>query len=582
MKHSEIDGYLFARMVVGAATHLKQNKKKVDDLNVFPVPDGDTGTNMTLSLTSGVNEMEKSPSPHIGKVAQALSKGLLMGARGNSGVILSQLFRGFGKAIADQSTIGALEFANALQQGVETAYKAVMKPVEGTILTVAKEAAKEALMRAKREKDLPLLMKDVLRAAKEALARTPEQLPILKQVGVVDSGGQGLVFVYEGFLAVLAGEELESENEGVLQDLSIADDLTEIAHERLPAQVGMRPEEIEFGYCTEFIIGLNKLYQGNFDEALFRTHLSQYGDSLLVISDDELVKVHIHAEHPGEVLSYAQQYGDFKKIKIENMREQLGAILDREGGKKEREDQMETAGNEGEPHPAPNPPLTSEPENRSPYALVAVAAGEGLEEIFRSIGITELIRGGQTMNPSTEEIVHAIEKLNADHVFILPNNSNIIMAAEQAKELVHVPVTVIPTKTIPQGIAAAIAFDPFASPTENEERMNDALSRVKTGQITYAVRDSKFGEVEIKEGDYLGIREKEIVISDPDLSHVAKGLISQMVGKEDSILTLITGEGVEAALVDELVSFVHKEYPDLEVERQYGGQPVYLFLFSVE
>lgn len=581
MIQSDIDGLLFARMMLRAASHLRENKKKVDDLNVFPVPDGDTGTNMTLSLTSGIQEMEKVPSAHIGKVSQALSRGLLMGARGNSGVILSQLFRGFGKAIEHKSSIQTMEFAMALQAGVEMAYKAIMKPVEGTILTVAREAAKAAITRGKSKKDILSLMELVLEAAKEALAKTPEQLPILKQVGVVDSGGQGLVYVYEGFLLALKGEPVEEERERK-ETISFSADLTEVAHEASPAQMGMRPEDIEFGYCTEFIVGLNQAYRGKFDEMLFRTHMSQFGDSLLVISDDELVKVHIHTEHPGDVLSYAQQYGDFKKIKIDNMREQLGSILSSHADDSMLHPSSPTSTDGIHEEGEGNETFRQEEEEIPPYALVAVAAGEGLQKIFRSIGITEVIPGGQTMNPSTEEIVKAIEKIKAQHLFVLPNNSNIIMAAEQAKELVETPVTVIPTKTIPQGMAAAIAFDPDASAEENERRMVEALSRVKTGQITYAIRDSQFGDVKIKEGDYLGIREKDILLSDQDLVTVAKGLIEKLVDEHDSILTMIVGEGVEESTTEAILSYVQEKYPELEVEKQYGGQPVYLFLFAVE
>lgn len=492
MEHKQIDGHLFAQMVFAGAEHLKANSKKVDDLNVFPVPDGDTGTNMTLSITSGANELKKNATDHLGKAAQALSKGLLMGARGNSGVILSQLFRGFGKAVSEMANMDAQSFAHALQQGVDAAYKAVMKPVEGTILTVAKEAAKAAVEKAKRESDITVVMAEVLRTSKEALARTPQQLAILKEVGVVDAGGQGLVHVYEGFLAILRGEEVS-----MLQDYGSSSasqhDLTEMAHDHLPAQANMRPEDIEFGYCTEFIIDLNDQYAGSFAEDSFREAMSQFGDSLLVISDDELVKVHIHAEYSGEVLSYAQQYGHFKKIKIENMREQLETI---------HEEVQSKAG-----HAEEVPPV-----KKQPYAILAVAAGDGLEEIFKSLLVDVIIRGGQTMNPSTEDIVRAAEQVNAEKIIILPNNSNIIMAAEQAKELINVPTEVIPTKSIPQGISALIAFDQSNDLEQNKNQMLDAIAQVKTGQVTHAVRDSKFGDLEIKEGDFLGIVEKDIVI----------------------------------------------------------------------
>lgn len=560
MEHLKIDGQLFSQMVQAGAERLKENAKKVDDLNVFPVPDGDTGTNMTLSITSGVNELKKKTTSHIGEAAQALSKGLLMGARGNSGVILSQLFRGFGKAVTELSEIDAKQFADALHQGVEAAYKAVMKPVEGTILTVAKEAAKAAVEKARRERNVTAVMNEALRAAKEALAKTPEQLPVLKQVGVVDSGGQGLVFVYEGFLSVLRGEAVPKETSISTPSL---ESLGEIAHDDLPAQANMRPEDIVFGYCTEFIIGLNDTYQGAFDEGAFRQSMDKFGDSLLVISDDELVKVHIHTEYPGEVLNYAQQYGHFKKIKIENMREQLVSIHEEV---KER----------GEVR------TVEEPVAKQPYAIVAVAAGDGLGEIFKSLGVDVVIKGGQTMNPSTEDFVRAIEQVQAERIVILPNNSNIIMAAEQATQMVDAAAVVIPSKTIPQGISALIAFDPSADLEENRVQMTEALTVVKSGQVTYSIRDSKFGDVDIKEGDFIGILEKDIVASDANLQTTAEKLLSTMLDEDASVLTIIYGEGASEESSEQLAEYAKTLYPNVEVEVHFGGQPVYSYIFSVE
>lgn len=565
MEQKSINGHLFAQMIYAGAEQLRKNSKKVDDLNVFPVPDGDTGTNMTLSIQSGVSELRKHESAHIGKAAQALSKGLLMGARGNSGVILSQLFRGFGKAVSDKEEIDAQGFVDALQQGVDAAYKAVMKPVEGTILTVAKEAAKSGIAKARKETNLIQIMQEVLQAAKDALAKTPQQLPILRQVGVVDAGGQGLVYVYEGFLAALRGDSETERTDAPAPQTASLDQLADMAHDHMPAQIGMRAEDIEYGYCTEFILGLKPQYTGKFDEPSFREHLSQFGDSLLVISDDELVKVHIHAEQPGAVLTYAQTFGDFKKIKIENMREQLQSILDEEVHGNAAKDTNQTS------HESPQP-----------IATLAVAAGDGLEEIFKSLGADQIIRGGQTMNPSTEEIVKAIEAVRAERVIILPNNGNIIMAAEQAKELVNVPVEVIPTKTIPQGMAALISFDPSSDIDTNVKRMNAAIHQVKTGQVTHAVRDSKFGDLEIKEGDYLGINEKEIVVSEPDLIQVSKKLLDVMLDEEAAVLTIIYGEEVTESIAEEIKEYAESQYPDLEVEVHRGGQPVYAFFFSVE
>ncbi len=567
MEHKQIDGHLFAQMIYVGADHLKQNSKRVDDLNVFPVPDGDTGTNMTLSITSGANELRKNTSGHIGNAAQALSKGLLMGARGNSGVILSQLFRGFGKAVSEYASIDAQTFANALQQGVDAAYKAVMKPVEGTILTVAKEAAKVAVEKVKREKNITVLMAEVLRTAKEALAKTPDQLPILKEVGVVDAGGQGLVYVYEGFLAVLRGEEVPQQVEETKSKVNL-DEITDMAHDHLPAQANMRPEDIEFGYCTEFIIGLNDTYSGSFVEDSFRDLISRFGDSLLVISDDELVKVHIHAEYPGEVLAFAQQYGHFKKIKIENMREQLESINEEVQERRSVHNQSLE--------------ITNKVDFKQPYAILAVAAGPGLEEIFKSLDVDVIIRGGQTMNPSTEEIVRAAEQVNAEKIIILPNNSNIIMAAEQAKEMLDLPVEVVPTKSIPQGIAALIAFDPSVDLEQNKNQMTAALKHVKTGQVTHAVRDSKFGDLEIKEGHYLGINEKDIVVSEENLQNVSEKLISSMVDDDAAVVTIIYGEEATAEMAENLKAYVESKYEDVEVEVHYGGQPVYTYLFSIE
>jgi DAK2 domain fusion protein YloV len=568
VEHIRIDGHLFAEMIFAGAQNLKKNAKRVDDLNVFPVPDGDTGTNMTLSFTSGANELRKNLSEHLGKAVQALSKGLLMGARGNSGVILSQLFRGFGKAVSDKAYVDAIGFAEALQEGVETAYKAVMKPVEGTILTVSKEAAKAGLIKAKRENNITLVMNEVLKAAKEALERTPQQLPILRQVGVVDAGGQGLVYVYEGFLSVLRGET-KTEDEIVAANLHTLDDLADAAHDQLPAQANMRPEEIEFGYCTEFIINLDKTYKGKFDEKEFREQMSKFGDSLLVISDEELVKVHIHAEYPGDVLSFAQKYGHFKKIKIENMREQLQTILDEEVHKESVTSQAQEINK-------------SQSREKAPIGILAVAAGEGLEEIFKSLGVDALIHGGQTMNPSTEDIVKAIAEANAESILILPNNGNIIMAAEQAKELVDIPVEVVPTKTIPQGIAACIAFDPTQDLKTNAEQMGRAAKQVTTGLITHAVRDSKFGDLEIKEGDYLGIKEKDIVAAEQDLNLVCTKLIQNLINDETSVVTIIYGEEASPEMTDQLTEFISSNYPDIEVEVHYGGQPVYTYIFSIE
>lgn len=432
MSIRNLDGKAFADMILYGAHHLSQNANVVDALNVFPVPDGDTGTNMNLSMTSGAKEVEQIDTANIGKVAQSLSRGLLMGARGNSGVILSQLFRGFGKSIEQKSEINAKEFAAAFQAGVDTAYKAVMKPVEGTILTVAKDAAKKAVLAAQTETNIIKVMEAVVNEAEASLERTPELLPVLKEVGVVDSGGKGLLYVYEGFLASLKGEKL-SDKAAALPSL---DDLVSAEHHK-NAQSHMNTEDIEFGYCTEFMVKLDS-GKRNFNEDAFRQDLSRFGDSLLVVSDENIAKVHIHAEYPGEVMTYAQKYGSLINMKIENMREQHSAILS--------QNKQETA------------PAEKAPADKQPYGIVTVAMGEGIAELFESIGATKVIEGGQTMNPSTEDIVQAIKDANADTVVILPNNSNIVMAANQAADVAGQHVIVIPTKTVPQGMAALLSL----------------------------------------------------------------------------------------------------------------------------
>nr|WP_305147620.1 DAK2 domain-containing protein [Anoxybacillus gonensis] len=547
-----LDGKRFAQMVLQGATHLANNAKTVDALNVFPVPDGDTGTNMNLSMTSGAKEVKNNVSDHIGKVASALAKGLLMGARGNSGVILSQLFRGFAKAVEQKSEINSKEFAAALEAGVQTAYKAVMKPVEGTILTVAKDAAKRAVTVAKKETDIVTVMTEVLKEAKASLKRTPDLLPVLKEVGVVDSGGQGLVFVYEGFLAALKGETIaESETLSMEQ-------LVRTEHHR-NVQSHLSADDIEFGYCTEFMVKFEqeKVAKHPFQEETFRQDLSRFGDSLLVIADDELVKVHIHAEQPGEVLTYAQRYGSLINIKIENMREQHANIV-----------------HENVPQP--------KKQERLPYGIVTVAMGDGIAELFKSIGAHAVIEGGQTMNPSTEDIVKAIEEVNAETVFVLPNNKNIILAAQQAASVASCDVVVIPSKTVPQGMTALLSFNPSATKEENEEAMTEALHRVKTGQVTFAVRDTNIDGVEITKDDYMGIADGKIVVSHKELMHVVETLLSHIISEEDEIVTILSGEDATDEQIAHVVQWIEKQFPDVEVETHHGGQPLYPFIFAIE
>ncbi|AMW98385.1 DAK2 domain-containing protein [Rummeliibacillus stabekisii] len=551
-----LDGIKFAEMVEAGSRHLSQNAEYVDSLNVFPVPDGDTGTNMNLSMTSGAKETAAHKTESIGNTAQALSKGLLMGARGNSGVILSQLFRGFGKAVEKEDTLDSIKFAQALKHGVDTAYKAVMKPVEGTILTVARVAAEKAVEVAEHEQDIRVVMEETLTAAKEALAQTPEMLPVLKEVGVVDSGGQGLVFVYEGFTAVLKGEEIPTAT--VVESL---DDLVNAEHHK--AQDFMDTSEIVYGYCTEFMV---RFEEGKkpFDEESFRNDMSKFGDSLLVISDDEVVKIHVHSETPGEVISYGHQYGSLVKIKVDNMRLQHTAIV-------------------GEDHPQGDTKKAAEKEvKKHPYAIVTVAMGEGVARLLESIGASYVIEGGQTMNPSTEDIVNAVKKVGAEKVLILPNNKNIVMAAEQAAELLDIEAAVVPTKTIPQGLAAVLAFNPDQTVEENKKHMANASTNVKSGQITFAVRDTTIDGIEIHKDDFMAINEGSIIQATPSLKVASELLLSDMIDEESEIVTVLYGEDIKKETADELIHFIEEKYPDVEVEVHNGKQPLYPYIFSVE
>ncbi|MBX9972360.1 DAK2 domain-containing protein [Cytobacillus firmus] len=558
MSKRDLNGKLFAEMVIQGANHLSANAKLVDALNVFPVPDGDTGTNMNLSMTSGAKEVKANIQEHIGKVGSALSKGLLMGARGNSGVILSQLFRGFSKHIEQKSSINGKEFADALNSGVETAYKAVMKPVEGTILTVAKDSAKKAVQAAKNEDDIIVIMEEVLKEARASLNRTPDLLPVLKEVGVVDSGGQGLVFVYEGFLAELKGEKLPDTPAA----LPRMDDLVSAEHHK-NVHSFMNTEDIEFGYCTEFMVKFEteKLSANPFSEDKFRQDLSKYGDSLLVIADEQLVKVHIHSEQPGDCLTYGQRYGSLINMKIENMRQQHTNLID----------------------DVPTPlAAEAKPKEKQEYGIVTVSMGSGIADLFRSIGAHAVIEGGQTMNPSTEDIVKAIKEVNAKKVIILPNNKNIIMAAQQAAEVTEEEAVVVSSKTVPQGMAALLAFNPGAGLAENEEGMTEALQHVKTGQITFAVRDTSIDGLEIEKDDFMGIADGKIVVKNKDRVQAAKDLLDGMIDEDSEILTVLKGEDAAEEEVDALISYIEDKYEDVEVEVHDGKQPLYSFIFSIE
>lgn len=558
MTIQKIDGKRFAQMVLEGANNLSKNAKMVDALNVFPVPDGDTGTNMNLTITSGASEVKSSSSDKVGDVASLFARGLLMGARGNSGVILSQLFRGFSKAIEGKSEITSIELAAALENGVDSAYKAVMKPVEGTILTVAKDAARKAVKSAKKIPDVVELMQVVVKEGKESLNRTPDLLPVLKEVGVVDSGGQGLLLIYEGFLAVLEGKETPDSS----VDEEKMDELVRAEHHK-SAQGHMKTEDIEFGYCTEFMVQFeeDKLAKSPYDEEAFRNELDKHGDSLLVVSDDDLVKVHMHTEYPGNIMTYAQNYGSLIKIKIENMREQHSTIVNEE---------------------RPKPQQTAKPAERKKYGIITVSMGEGIAALFESLGANFVIPGGQTMNPSTEDIIKAIEEVYAENIIILPNNSNIVMTAQQAATVVDENVIVIPSKTVPQGISSLLGFNPSVDAEANESAMKESLSAVKSGQVTFAVRDTKIDGIDIAKDDFMGIADGKIVVSEKDRLEVAKSLLSTMITEDDEIVTVIYGEDAEQEEAENLVAYLEEQFEDVEVELHEGKQPIYAYIMAVE
>lgn len=581
-----IDGTDFIQMVLAGAGNLTANVNRVNALNVFPVPDGDTGTNMNLTMTSGVEELKKRQNPHLGKAAEALSKGLLMGARGNSGVILSQLFRGFAKSVQELENANAQQFAAALQNGVDTAYKAVVKPVEGTILTVSREAAKHAVAVNRRFPDVVELMGEVVQAGNAALSRTPDQLPVLKQVGVVDAGGQGLMCIYEGFLAALRGETVAALPPVQAAPAVVPDKQPAAMPSRegkQSAQSMLSTEDIEFGYCTEFIVTLTpgKVPGYVFDEQAFRQELGKMGDSLLVVADDDLVKVHVHAEYPGNAMNYAMNFGDLSKIKIENMRDQHTHIL--------MADEYEYMAPESDiaalkPIPVHGAIAGLESLGQSSkYGFVSVSMGDGVTEIFSSLGVNAVLSGGQTMNPSTEDIVHAVEGVDAEIVYVLPNNSNIVMAAKQAADLVEgKTLVVIPTKSIPQGMAAMLAFDESADQEENTEAMLKAIAGVQSGQVTFAVRDTSIDGIEIKEGDFIGIHDSKIVTANRDVLETCRNLLDSMLESGGEVVTILTGEEANAADTESLKAYLREQHADAEVEIHYGGQPLYAYLIAVE
>ena len=547
----KINGLVLAEMIDLGSKNLAKNAEKINALNVFPVPDGDTGTNMNLSMSSGAKETAANVVENIGELGKSFSKGLLMGARGNSGVILSQLFRGMSQYIADKKEVNAKEFAEAIQNGVSIAYKAIIKPVEGTILTVAREAAEAGLKAAENTTSVVEVMEAIYAEAQASLKRTPELLPILKEVGVVDSGGQGLVCVYQGFVAALKGEKIEGLEavETNLVDMQFEDD-----HD----MDFMNPEDIVYGFCTEFTVRLDK-EKKEFNEDKFREDMSKFGDSLLVISDSEFVKIHVHTETPGDVFNYGQQYGELIKIKSDNMREQHREVLRKQEAKQ-----------------------TTAPKELKEQAMISISMGAGLSKVLTSMGVDYIVEGGQTMNPSTEDIMKAIKEVNAKNIFIFPNNKNIQLAAKQAAELAEENVFVIESKTAPQGLAAVMVFNPQAIPEENFANMQEVLSTVSTLEVTHAVRDTNIEGVEIKKDEFMGIRNGKIVVSNLSLNTVLEELLEKSIDEDTEIVTLYLGEESTEEYTDFLEKLIEEKYPNVEVELIESGQPVYPYIIGVE
>jgi len=552
MANKKVSGTLFKKMITNGAVNLKNNHKEIDHLNVFPVPDGDTGTNMQMTMMAGVKEVKNSPTESIQDISKILSRGLLMGARGNSGVILSQFFRGLYTEIAkiDSDSMSVDEFIQALVGGYQMSYRAVMDPVEGTILTVVRESAEKVLQERENLKSVEDVLRVYLTQAKETLIKTPDLLPVLKEAGVVDSGGAGFIKIIEGWVAALEGQEIVEVN---AQPESI--EIFEHDHDHIGAhQLG--DVEIKYGYCTEFIVQLFDYEK--FDEKDIRDPLSEMGDSLVVVTDDDLLKVHVHTNQPGVALTLAQKYGDLQTIKIDNMRNQHTSIMQSEEVK----------------------PKTKE---KSKYAIISVAAGAGIKDAFLELGVDHVIEGGQTMNPSAEDFVKAIEELNAENILILPNNSNIILTAEQTKDLLpELNIRVLKSKNIAQGYSSLIAFDPTLDIDDNILEMMDAISNMQSGEVTYAIRDTELKGVKIKEGDFIGIAAGEIKVSTQSKVQTTEELFKSLINDESEIATIFYGKDVTDEELDEVVSFVNKLAPDIELELIAGKQEIYSFIIAVE
>ena len=565
MEITSINSKLLARMFLAGAKNLDSKKDWINELNVFPVPDGDTGTNMTMTIMSAAKEVSSLTEPTMAELAKAISSGSLRGARGNSGVILSQLFRGFCKVIKEYDEIDVTILCEACQKAVETAYKAVMKPKEGTILTVAKGAAEKALELSDETEDVVTFVEEVIKQAEYVLDQTPEMLPVLKQAGVVDSGGQGLVQVLKGAYDALIGKEIDYTIEGAPTGAA-------------PAKISAETEaEIKFGYCTEFIIVLNAPMSDN-EEHAYKAFLESIGDSIVVVADDEIVKTHVHTNDPGLALQKALTFGSLSKIKIDNMREEHQEKLIKDSQKLAAQQKAEEEAYEAA---QADEKISNMPAKE--MGFVSVSIGEGMNEVFRGLGVDYLIEGGQTMNPSTEDMLNAIEHVNAKTVFILPNNKNIIMAANQAVDLVEdKQIIVIPTKTIPQGITALVNYIPDHSAEENKEQMMAEIENVKTGQVTYAVRDTEIDGKTIKQNDFMGIGDKSILSVGTDLRATTLEMVDVMVDEDSAIVSIYFGSDSDEDSANELAAAIEEKYPDVEVEVNDGGQPIYYYVISVE
>lgn len=562
MTTTSIDAGMVKEIFLAGAANLEAKKEWINDLNVFPVPDGDTGTNMTLTIMSASKEVSNIETPDMESLAKAISSGSLRGARGNSGVILSQLLRGFTKVIREYDAIDSRVLSLAFEKAVETAYKAVMKPKEGTILTVARGMSEKMTELAPKISDIKKLLGLVIEYGDEVLNYTPELLPVLKQAGVVDSGGQGLMQLMKGAYDALMGNKVDYSN--------VISESRPAAAKETTAAKGTEDVNIEFGYCTEFIVNIEKKY-GEKEEAAFKAFLESIGNSIVIVSDDEIVKVHVHTNHPGLAFEEGLKYGSLSRMKVDNMREEheerLIANASKAAGDNKETEHKEEA----------------EEIVNEKYGFISVSAGDGLTEIFKCLGVNYVIEGGQTMNPSTEDMLNAIENVHADNIFILPNNSNIILAANQAQSIVEDKnVIVVPTKTVPQGISALLAYSEEAAPEDNFNAMSEEIARVKSGSVTYAVRDTEVDDKVIRQGDIMGIGDKTILSVGQNISEVTKDLIDNLMDDDSELISIYYGNDIEEASAEELAKQIEEAYPDADVELNYGGQPIYYYIVSVE